>query len=56
MKKLFLFLFVRILFNQLSSLPKLYYFLNSNRDVRVKDLREFEKTCLKVSKLRLDII
>ena len=46
----------KFLFRHLKTLPKLYYYCSSRRDIRIHDLRKFEKICLKVTKLRLDIL
>ena len=39
-----------------TSLPKLYFYLSSKRDIPVKELRRLEKAFIKITKLRLDII
>ena len=45
-----------LLFNYLDTLPKLYHFCSNRRDVYVSELRKFKRICLKVTKLRLDIL
>ena len=36
------------------SLPKLYFYINSKRDITVNELRQLEKLGYKTSKLKLD--
>ena len=45
-----------LLFNYLDTLPKLYHYCSNRRDVYVSELRKFERICLKITKLRLDVI
>ena len=56
MKMLTLLIAYLWLYKHLDSLPKLYYFCCNKRDVHVSEFRTFERTCAKVTKLRLDII
>ena len=40
---------------KLTSLPKLYYRLSSNRGIDIKELRTFEKTGIKLARRQLDV-
>ena len=53
--RILLFVF-NLLFRYLDTLPKLYHYCSSRTSVLVSELRQFEKLCTKITKLRLDII
>ena len=52
----FIWVAVLLLFNHLDSLPKLYYYCCNKRDIHVSELRNFERTSIRVTKLKLDIV
>ena len=44
------------IFRTFNSLPKVYHYCCNKRDIQIAELRKFERICLRVTKLRLDIL